>query len=621
MVSSTDSDFDSKLQQRWENEVNCTIIKEQPVNLVSSWILAGAFTLVVGYEFAWSPVLAWLGLLLLMSAIRIGIWQSLRSERRSDDSPRRSSQMLNMIAFIGAIPWGVMGYYFWSIHDTTISAFSIFILGGITAGAMPMMAAAKRMYPIFITTCLSPVVIKFFIGSAFAPKLMGLVMCFYAVFMIRQATRHRNVLWERFRLTAEKDGLIRDLGQEIDNHQKTENKLRQEKERAEQANRAKTDFVTTMSHEIRTPLNSLVGGINLIRGKSINPELREIVEMLDLSSQSLLTIVNDILDFSKIEEGKLDLEHAPFAPSKPPQEVYKLYKAEAEKRGLEFHVSISNDMPPYLMGDANRVRQILLNLVGNAIKFTEQGKISIEVDYQPSNKSWRVVCSDTGIGISPEYRERLFKPFSQADSSMARKFGGSGLGLAICHSLAQAMGGSISLESNDEKGSRFTLILPAEIPEEPVEIDKPENAPPKPKAKRFSGRVMLFEDDPASSKVMSMILKHEGAQVLHAKTGPSGLELLQKEKVDLVLMDLQMPGMDGFETTQSIRQLPDTSATPRDVTVVALTANTTSDIREKCLNAGMKDFLSKPLQIPQLRERLATYLPNNPDVPSDDAKT
>ncbi|MGE9297058.1 MAG: histidine kinase dimerization/phospho-acceptor domain-containing protein, partial [Puniceicoccales bacterium] len=327
MSSSPDSETDAALQQQWETEINRTILSEQPRNLVSSWVLALAFALVVGIESEPSPVFVWLGLFVLMTVIRLFIWWSLRGGIASGNLNVRSGVMLDVNAFVGGLPWGVMGIYFWSLQDTMISAICIFILGGVTSGALPMMSAAKRMYPIFFATCVTPITVRFFTEPTFTPKIMGVVMCFYSIYMIRQAARHREVLWERFRLTAEKDSAIRDLGKEIDDHQQTEEKLRHEKERAEKASQAKTDFVTTMSHEIRTPLNCLVGGVNLIRSKPVSPDLRETVELLDLSSQSLLSIVNDILDFSKIEEGKLEVENAPFPPSKPVEEVYRLYKA------------------------------------------------------------------------------------------------------------------------------------------------------------------------------------------------------------------------------------------------------------------------------------------------------
>ncbi|WP_269539406.1 ATP-binding protein [Cerasicoccus fimbriatus] len=606
MSLSTESESSAELLQHWETDTNRTILKDQPRNLISSWVLATSFALVVSFEFTWLPVFLWLGLMAITSAIRVLIWRSIRRRLEHGGGNEGSSRLLNINAFVGGIPWGVMGFYFWPLQDAEISAFCIFILGGVTAGAMPGMAASRRMYPIFIITCLAPIVIRFCLAPSFSPKVMALVMVFYSIFMIRQATRQRNMLWERFKLTSEKDSLIEDLGREIDDHQETEDKLRHEKQRAEKASRAKTDFVATMSHEIRTPLNCLVGGVNLIRSKSVSPDMQETIELLDLSSQSLLAIVNDILDFSKIEEGKLELDRAPFSPAKTLQQVRKLYKAEAANRGLKLELTISTKLPAYLMGDANRVRQIVTNLVGNALKFTEEGEVSVAAHYQESAKTWQVICSDTGTGISPEYRHLIFKPFTQADSSMARKYGGSGLGLTICNSLAQAMGGSITVDTEYGKGSRFTLTLPAEIADAPPQPE-PESTPADPKPKHYSGRVMLFEDDPVSSRVMNMILKKEGVAILHAKTGPSGLEILQNEKADLVLMDLQMPGMDGFETTRSIRQLPDSSATPANVTVVALTANTTADIRQKCLDAGMNQFLTKPMQIDQLRALLASH--------------
>lgn len=606
MVSKSDTESHESLLQQWESEVNRTTLKGLPSSLIHSWLLACFLGLVIGFELSWAPVWKWLSFLLLVSVIRLIIWHSLNLRLLRVEFNDNINPWLRVNGLLAGLPWGIAGFSFWSFHDLTISSFTIFILGGVTAGAIPLMAASRQLYAYFIISCLLPIIVSFLIEPAYAAKFMSVVMAFYVFFMIRQAIRYRDVLWERFRLTAEKDRLIKDLGREIDDHRKTENMLRDEKERAEEASRAKTDFVATMSHEIRTPLNSLIGGVQLIRGEEKDPKLGEAVELLELSSQSLLSIVNDILDFSKIEEGKMEVEHIPFSPVRPIFDVHMLYKGEAEKQGLAFKLNISPSLPDRLRGDPDRVRQILGNLVGNALKFTQEGEILITADYNAEAKIWRIVCSDTGTGISKEDRRSVFEPFRQADSSMSRKYGGSGLGLAICDSLAKAMGGRISLTSQVGRGSEFTLKLPAEIvedsdPADEKELKADDSAP-------LSGRILLFEDDRVSQRVMNLLLTREGLEILNASDGKTGLEILEKEKVDLVLMDLQMPGMDGFQTTHRIRQLPLSSATSAEVVVVALTANTTTEIRQACLTSGMNGFVSKPLKIEQLRPLLYEHL-------------
>ncbi|WOO40255.1 ATP-binding protein [Rubellicoccus peritrichatus] len=608
MVSKSDTESHSWLLQQWESEVNRTILKGQPSNMLLSWLLACFFAVVVGFESTWPPVVVWLGLMVVASALRMLIWGALKKGHLNLDSNKTAHRWLVLNTLITGVPWGAAGFYFWALHDTTISSFTIFILGGVTAGAIPLMAASRQIYAVFIITCLAPITVRFFIEPAFAGKFMGLVMSFYIFFMIRQAVRYRDVLWERFRLTSDKDKLIKDLGREIDDHRKTEDMLRAEKERAESASRAKTDFVATMSHEIRTPLNSLVGGVQLIRNEKVTPQLEEAVELLELSSQSLLSIVSDILDFSKIEDGKMEVEHVPFNPVRPIFEVHMLYKAEAEKRGLAFTLNVSPSIPRRLVGDPGRIRQILINLIGNALKFTHKGEISITADYDSAGKTWKIVCSDTGTGIAQEYKRLIFEPFRQADSSMSRKFGGSGLGLAICESLAKAMGGSISLSTELGMGSKFTLKLPAEVAKGSANEELSEDVSKSTETTQLSGRVLLFEDDPVSQRVMNMLLTREGLAILNASDGKAGLEILEREKVELVLMDLQMPGMDGFETTRRIRMLPEDSATSAEVIVIALTANTTTEIRQRCLEAGMEGFVSKPLKIEQLRPFLYEYL-------------
>lgn len=423
--------------------------------------------------------------------------------------------------------------------------------------------------------------------------------------LLRRAERERRAREEAEALLEKKSLELYQLNEALEKTVRLRtSQLEEALAKAEAATSAKSEFLAVMSHEIRTPLNGIIGLADLLNSEDLPAESLRLSDLIRQSGQSLLSLVNDILDFSKIEAGKLEMEVADFDPEAEFAGVVATFAPAAQSKNVHLETSFQN-LPATVSGDSLRLRQILANLLSNAIKFTPSGRVilSAKGSIEGSRVRLDVSVKDSGIGIPAEKISLLFNPFTQADSSTTRKFGGTGLGLAICSRLVAAMGGAISVESSSEGSNFFFHIFMT--PSTSESAHKPAAACLPEDCSTVEIRILLVEDHPINQTVALSVLRRMGRTADCASTGAEAVRMAATGGYDLILMDMQLPEMDGIEATRRIRDLP-LPAQPR---IVAVTANAFDSDRQACIDAGMDGFLSKPFRAEQLRRIICNNCP------------
>jgi signal transduction histidine kinase/DNA-binding response OmpR family regulator len=395
---------------------------------------------------------------------------------------------------------------------------------------------------------------------------------------------------------------------DIGERKRVEQEVMKAREMAEQASRAKSEFLANISHEVRTPLNALMGLTRLLMESPLNAEQKSWLDLMDSSAEALLGLLNDVLDLSRIEAGKLDIESVRFALKESLEELSALYAEQARAKSLEWTLVIAPDVPAHIQGDPGRLRQVLGNLLSNALKFTPRGgRIGLRASVVSSGAEpaprLQLQVQDSGVGIATRHQSQIFDAFTQADASTARRYGGSGLGLAICSRLVRLMGGDIAVQSALGQGSTFTVTLPMGDTQTTDRVPlglRAQGDELAQAAQRFAGlTVLLAEDHPVNELLMQQMLKRMGCTVRTARDGDQAVAEWEKGGISLVLMDVQMPGCNGLQATQRIREL-ETRRRLDHTPIVAVTANAMNGDREVCLAAGMDGYAAKPVNPPAL---------------------
>lgn len=574
------------------------IIASVAVGAILVWVLWDS----VGH----AQLFTWYAAMLVLQA---GRWGLRTHWRRHKD--RLSLPHWHWIAMVSlgtnAALFGIAGSLFF-VGPALAQGLLIMTIAMMNAGSIVVAAPLPVGVFIFSLTSLVPLAIRLLTmpSELWPPLGLGMfvflgVILFAGVVLTRQ---FRDAL----QLRLNNAGLVATMREQTA-------LLERSVERAEAASHAKSEFLATVSHEIRTPINAVLGGIEILSSTPLDDRQAQCVRVVDQAGLSLLSLLDDILDISRIEAGSLTLEEVDFVLPERLRQVAEIMTPRAAEKGLFIALDIGEGVPERVVGDPARLRQILLNLLNNAVKFTLRGGITLSarvLESGPTEAKIAFQVADTGIGIAPEHRSEIFAAFRQADGSISRRFGGAGLGLAIVQRLVDAMQGSIRLDSEAGHGSTFTVELRFAISSSEQSTDI---AAARPTWSRRPS-LLLVEDEPVNQFVAAQILERYGFEVRSASSGPEALAMLVSQPVELVLMDLGMPGMDGFEAARRIHELPGQAKLP----ILALTANVLPETIARCREVGMQGFLSKPIRVDVVLRTIADILP--PDgIDADDAPT
>ena len=541
-------------------------------------------------------LLTWLTISLLLAAGRASAAYAYR-RGRDTEAPEKlfPARAYRVMVYATGLLWGAGAWMLFPEHSPLHQVVYMIIMAGLAAGAVPILSPLLRLYYVYSASFLVPVAARLILQGQEIYITLGVITLLFLVVLINSATHMQELV-------------VVALENQFRNQAMVES-LKAAREAAVAASRAKNEFLANMSHEIRTPMNGVLGTLQLLRDTRMEPDQRDLVATANTSAESLLHLLDDILDFSRIEAGKLALKQVPFSLTELIQGLKEAMAPASDPQSILLTTEIDPTFDAPVLGDPGRVRQVVANLLSNALKFTAKGQITVRAavtDCRGEDLTVLLEVRDTGTGISAKDQSRLFQSFSQGDASMTRKHGGSGLGLAIVRQLVSLMGGSCGVESELGQGSRFWCEIPFTLAGGAALVE--DVPPPSSKGTVLAGEVLLVEDNQINQKIAARMLRKLGLDVTVASDGQEALGLLRCRTFAAVLMDCQMPVMDGYAATAAWRELESLERRPR-TPVIAMTAHAMEGDRDKCLAAGMDDYIAKPVKWEALAAILRLWLP------------
>jgi signal transduction histidine kinase/DNA-binding response OmpR family regulator/HPt (histidine-containing phosphotransfer) domain-containing protein len=570
------------------------LVHESGLGVFAHPILIAVITALAWPDAPHDLLLGWVAAVSVAALLR-GAWLFIATRRTLSDRATRNG-VRTTVALL-AITWGVGGAIVLPIVSFETAALVLVVLAGIIASALTTLAADPLSIRGFIAGITLPVFVSLATSEQPHHLAASIVVGLFTIVMILVARRAHLTLVDHLQVTAR-------LAVSEGAAKQAESVMREARDLAERVARARSAFLANMSHEIRTPMNAVLGFVELILDTELSTEQRRALELVRSSSEALLMILNDILDYSKIEAEHLELESIPFDVSKVVHATASLLAVRAREKHLELLAEVAADVPRAVRGDPTRLRQVLMNLIGNAIKFTEQGEVVILVTSAATDGTAKLTFAvrDTGIGIAAEHISSVFREFTQADSTMTRRYGGTGLGLAISQRLVRLMGGELAVTSEVARGSEFSFSLTL-----PVETAPP---PRTTGLAALGGRRMLVVDDNQTNRrILREMLGAEGINVDEVATAADGLEALRRVRYDLAILDVQMPDMDGFQLATAVRADKKIKRT----NLLMLTSAGQRGDGERCRELGIRGYLTKPISRSDLLEALGTVLAGSPE--------